>query len=132
MTYILSFGCLFSFLASLYPHKFVLPHSIIPFIQCIPFCFSELHCFGCYPFKLKKFVGDDLAKVFGWKSRWCVALDIGGSLRYLHEECVDGPIVHLSVCSAYVVNTQGNSAMVSTKFNLHKNFGFSNSHLLSI
>ncbi|KAF3956009.1 hypothetical protein CMV_018837 [Castanea mollissima] len=55
---------------------------------------------------------DDLAKVFGWKSRWCVALDIGGSLRYLHEECVDGPIVHLSVCSAHVVNTQGNSAML--------------------
>ncbi|KAK4605148.1 hypothetical protein RGQ29_013281, partial [Quercus rubra] len=55
---------------------------------------------------------DDLAKVFGWKSRWCVALEIGGSLRYLHEECVDGPIVQLSVCSAHVVNTQGNSAML--------------------
>ena len=65
-----------------------------------------------------------MAKVFGWKSRWCVALEIGGSLRYLHEECVDGPIVQLSVCSAHVVNTQGNSAMVSTKFNLHKKFRF--------
>ncbi|KAK4576268.1 hypothetical protein RGQ29_027003 [Quercus rubra] len=55
---------------------------------------------------------DDLAKVFGWKSRWCFALEIGGSLRYLHEECVDGPIVHLSLCSAHVVNIQGNSAML--------------------
>nr|POF22649.1 proline-rich receptor-like protein kinase perk12 [Quercus suber] len=49
---------------------------------------------------------------FWVESRWCVALEIGGSLRYLHEECIDGPIVHLSVCSAHVVNTQGNSAML--------------------
>jgi hypothetical protein len=70
------------------------------------------------------FVGDDSAMSFGWKDRWCVALEVGGSLRYLHEECVDGPIVHLSVCSAHVVITLNNSAMVSMKFNLHMQFGF--------
>ncbi|KAK7839545.1 proline-rich receptor-like protein kinase perk12 [Quercus suber] len=53
---------------------------------------------------------DDLAKVFGWNQG-----EIGGSLRYLHEECIDGPIVHLSVCSAHVVNTQGNSAMATSQ-----------------
>uniref|UniRef100_A0A2N9IG92 Protein kinase domain-containing protein n=1 Tax=Fagus sylvatica TaxID=28930 RepID=A0A2N9IG92_FAGSY len=55
---------------------------------------------------------DDSAMSFGWKDRWCVALEVGGSLRYLHEECVDGPIVHLSVCSAHVVITLNNSAML--------------------
>lgn len=52
---------------------------------------------------------------FGWKARWCVTLEIGGSLRYLHEECVDGPKVHLSVCSDHVVFSNGYSTMVSVK-----------------
>ncbi|KAF5444087.1 hypothetical protein F2P56_036591 [Juglans regia] len=55
---------------------------------------------------------DNLAMDFGWKARWCVALEIGASLRYLHEECVDGPIVHLSVCSAHVLFSSGYSTML--------------------
>ncbi|XP_062176046.1 protein kinase STUNTED-like [Alnus glutinosa] len=37
---------------------------------------------------------------------------IGGSLRYLHEECADGPIVHLSVSSAHVYFSHGYSTML--------------------
>ncbi|XP_062114584.1 probable receptor-like serine/threonine-protein kinase At5g57670 [Humulus lupulus] len=57
--------------------------------------------------------GDDLAHKLGWRSRWCIAQEIGSSLRYLHEECVEGPIVHNSVCSSHVVISHGCSAMLS-------------------
>ncbi|CAL1352629.1 unnamed protein product [Linum trigynum] len=57
---------------------------------------------------------DDLAKNLPWKARWHIALDIGGSLQYLHEECVtDGAIVHLSVSSSYVSLSCGSITMLA-------------------
>ncbi|KAM7264124.1 hypothetical protein ACFE04_001807 [Oxalis oulophora] len=44
---------------------------------------------------------DDKARKLSWKRRWHIALEIGGSLRYLHEESA-GVIAHLSVCSSHV------------------------------
>ncbi|KAL1059550.1 hypothetical protein V6Z11_1Z029500 [Gossypium hirsutum] len=35
-----------------------------------------------------------------YKQGGILPTEIGGSLRYLHEECPDGPIVHQSVCSS--------------------------------
>ncbi|GLT30558.1 hypothetical protein SLA2020_053520 [Shorea laevis] len=56
--------------------------------------------------------GDDTASNLLRKARWYTALEIGGSLRYLHDECPDGPIAHLSVCSSHVVFLHGCSAML--------------------
>ncbi|BBG96132.1 Protein kinase protein with adenine nucleotide alpha hydrolases-like domain [Prunus dulcis] len=55
--------------------------------------------------------GDELARNLRWRVRWSIALEIGGSLRYLHEECVDGPIVHKSLRSCSVALSHGYSAM---------------------
>ncbi|KAI4318498.1 hypothetical protein MLD38_032195 [Melastoma candidum] len=57
--------------------------------------------------------GDDSAKRMTWKERWQIAAGIGACLRYLHEECVDGPIVHLSVCSNHVAYACGCFAMLA-------------------
>ncbi|KAK3011332.1 hypothetical protein RJ639_011719, partial [Escallonia herrerae] len=54
---------------------------------------------------------DESAKSLPWKVRWQIALDIGTAVRYLHEECADGPIVDLSVCSTHIVMVHGVSAM---------------------
>ncbi|KAL4280953.1 hypothetical protein GQ457_03G002840 [Hibiscus cannabinus] len=48
-----------------------------------------------------------------WRARWYTAIEIGGSLRYLHEECPEGPIVHRSVCSSNIVYSHGYSPMLS-------------------
>ncbi|KAL6297504.1 hypothetical protein ACE6H2_005646 [Prunus campanulata] len=58
------------------------------------------------------FQSDELARNLGWRVRWSIALEIGGSLRYLHEECVDGPIVHKSLRSFSVTLSHGYSAML--------------------
>ncbi|GMN61661.1 hypothetical protein TIFTF001_030742 [Ficus carica] len=55
---------------------------------------------------------DEFAEKLGWKARWCIAQEIGGCLRYLHEECADGVIVHNSVCSSHVVFSHSLSAML--------------------
>ncbi|CAN0880829.1 Zinc finger protein ZPR1 homolog [Linum grandiflorum] len=55
---------------------------------------------------------DDLARKLSWKARWNIALEVGGSLHYLHEECAtDGAIVHLSVCSSHVSLCYGSITM---------------------
>ncbi|CAL5379755.1 unnamed protein product [Camellia sinensis] len=56
---------------------------------------------------------DQSAKRLSWRVRWYIALEIGIGLRYLHEECVDGPIADLSVCSSYVVFSSGSTVMLS-------------------
>ncbi|XP_028079071.1 uncharacterized protein LOC114280859 isoform X4 [Camellia sinensis] len=56
---------------------------------------------------------DESAKRLSWRVRWYIALEIGIGLRYLHEECVDGPIADLSVCSTYVVFSSGSTVMLS-------------------
>ncbi|GKV21174.1 hypothetical protein SLEP1_g31178 [Rubroshorea leprosula] len=56
---------------------------------------------------------DNTASNLPWKARWYTALEIGGSLRHLHDKCPDGPIAHLSVCSSHVVFLHGCSAMLS-------------------
>ncbi|CAL5329725.1 unnamed protein product [Camellia sinensis] len=56
---------------------------------------------------------DESAKRLSWRVRWYIALEIGIGLRYLHEECVDGPIADLSVCSSYVVFSSGSTVMLS-------------------
>ncbi|VVA21313.1 PREDICTED: inactive kinase [Prunus dulcis] len=58
------------------------------------------------------FQSDELARNLRWRVRWSIALEIGGSLRYLHEECVDGPIVHKSLRSCSVALSHGYSAML--------------------
>ncbi|KAK3414237.1 hypothetical protein EUGRSUZ_I02725 [Eucalyptus grandis] len=55
---------------------------------------------------------NNLAEKISWKARWYIAVEIGACLRYLHEECVDGLIVHLSVCSSHVIYPLGGSAML--------------------
>ncbi|KAK9214384.1 hypothetical protein WN944_006376 [Citrus x changshan-huyou] len=40
---------------------------------------------------------DDTARKLSWRARWYIAQEIGGSLRYLHEECGGEPIVRYSV-----------------------------------
>ncbi|KAA8545525.1 hypothetical protein F0562_020309 [Nyssa sinensis] len=74
------------------------------------FLLSDYPCRGSLEANLKC---DKSAKNISWKARWYIALDIGASLRYLHEECVDGPIVDLSVCSSSVAFVHGSSAMLS-------------------
>lgn len=72
--------------------------------------------------------GDESAKNLSWKARWHIALDIGVAIRYLHEECIDGPIVDVFMDSWNVVICHGSSSLVST---LHchatgvKKFGWS-------
>ncbi|XP_028962259.2 probable receptor-like serine/threonine-protein kinase At5g57670 [Malus domestica] len=61
---------------------------------------------------LYQFVGDELAEKLGWGVRWSIALEIGRSLRYLHEECVDGSIVHKNVRAFNVALSHGYSAML--------------------
>uniref|UniRef100_A0A7N0RFZ5 Serine-threonine/tyrosine-protein kinase catalytic domain-containing protein n=1 Tax=Kalanchoe fedtschenkoi TaxID=63787 RepID=A0A7N0RFZ5_KALFE len=45
---------------------------------------------------------DEGARNLPWGTRWDIALDISSCLRYLHEECGEGPDVHLPVSSANV------------------------------
>ncbi|KAM1204249.1 hypothetical protein ACFX2J_019964 [Malus domestica] len=55
---------------------------------------------------------DGLAEKLEWGARWSIALEIGGSLRYLHEECVDEPIVHKNVRVSSIALSHGYSAML--------------------
>ncbi|KAM7478871.1 hypothetical protein LguiA_027084 [Lonicera macranthoides] len=55
---------------------------------------------------------DESAKNISWKARWCMALGIGAAIRYLHEECADGPIVNLSVSSDHIVFSHDCCAML--------------------
>ncbi|XP_034700923.1 probable serine/threonine-protein kinase PBL25 [Vitis riparia] len=55
---------------------------------------------------------EDKAENLSWRLRWYIAQEIGVTLRYLHEECADGPIVHLSVCSSSIVFSHGCSTML--------------------
>ncbi|XP_031278071.1 probable LRR receptor-like serine/threonine-protein kinase At2g23950 [Pistacia vera] len=70
---------------------------------------SDFPCLGTLASNLND---DELARKLTWKARWYIAIEIGGSLRYLHEECGDGPIVHQSVCSGHIVFSHGCSAML--------------------
>ncbi|KAF8405725.1 hypothetical protein HHK36_007802 [Tetracentron sinense] len=56
---------------------------------------------------------DEKAKNLPWKSRWDIALGIGGCLRYLHEECLDGPVLHLLVCSSRVLFSHDHCPMLT-------------------
>ncbi|OMP01546.1 hypothetical protein COLO4_11790 [Corchorus olitorius] len=47
-----------------------------------------------------------------WRARWCNAIEIASSLRYLHEECPDGPIVHHSLSSESIAYSDGYTAML--------------------
>ncbi|XP_074364920.1 putative receptor-like protein kinase At3g17420 [Apium graveolens] len=56
---------------------------------------------------------DESAKNLSWKARWYIALDIGAAIRYLHEECIDGPIVDVFVDSWNVVICHGSSSLLN-------------------
>ncbi|KAM0972401.1 hypothetical protein ACFX2H_019911 [Malus domestica] len=73
------------------------------------FMLFDLPCMGTVGINLQ---WDELAEKLDWRMRWSIALEIGGSLRYLHEECVDGPIVHKNVRASSVVLSHGYSAML--------------------
>ncbi|XP_028949394.1 proline-rich receptor-like protein kinase PERK14 [Malus sylvestris] len=73
------------------------------------FLLFDLPCLGTVGINLQ---WDELAEKLDWRMRWSIALEIGGSLRYLHEECVDGPIVHKNVCASSVALSHGYSAML--------------------
>lgn len=67
--------------------------------------------------------GEDKAENLSWRLRWYIAQEIGVTLRYLHEECADGPIVHLSVCSSSIVFSHGCSTMVSLQLVFRSKLG---------
>ncbi|TYG81032.1 hypothetical protein ES288_D02G264900v1 [Gossypium darwinii] len=71
---------------------------------------SDYPCLYSFAMKLQC---DVSAINLSWRARWYTATEIGGSLRYLHEECPDGPIVHQSVCSSSIVYSHGCSPMLS-------------------
>ncbi|KAF6163607.1 hypothetical protein GIB67_036067 [Kingdonia uniflora] len=56
---------------------------------------------------------DELAKNLSWNARWDIALAIRSCLRYLHEDCLDGPILHRSVSSCHIVFSHGSSPMLT-------------------
>ncbi|KAL1802115.1 hypothetical protein ACET3Z_030762 [Daucus carota] len=56
---------------------------------------------------------DESAKNLSWKARWYIALDIGAAIRYLHEECIDGPIVDVIVNSWNIVICHGSSSLLN-------------------
>ncbi|CAN6678549.1 unnamed protein product [Malus baccata var. baccata] len=64
--------------------------------------------------ELYQFVVDELAEKLEWGARWSIALEIGGRLRYLHEECVDEPIVHKIFSASSIALSHGYSAMLIT------------------
>ncbi|GLT61608.1 hypothetical protein SLA2020_343030 [Shorea laevis] len=90
-------------------------------INLVGYCFTDISRFFIFDFpivdtlekicKVRLFC-DNTASNLLRKARWYTALEIGGSLRYLHDECPDGPIAHLSVCSSHVVFLHGCSAML--------------------
>ncbi|KAM5574502.1 protein kinase STUNTED-like [Rosa sericea] len=73
----------------------------------------DFPCLGNMEYNLRI---EELAQKLGWKARWCIALEIGGSLRYIHEECADGSIVHKSVCSCSVALSHDYSAILLINF----------------
>ncbi|KAK9096046.1 hypothetical protein Sjap_021543 [Stephania japonica] len=56
---------------------------------------------------------DEQATGLSWKVRLEIALKIGSCLRYLHEECDDGPIAHLSIRSSNILFCHGCSVMLT-------------------
>ncbi|KAK3184833.1 hypothetical protein Dsin_032119 [Dipteronia sinensis] len=73
------------------------------------FVLTDYPCFGSVEANL---LVDESARKLSWKARWHIALEIGGSLRYLHEECDDGPIAHLSLSSSHIVFSHSFSPML--------------------
>ncbi|GFY94725.1 hypothetical protein Acr_10g0001100 [Actinidia rufa] len=86
------------------PNTAVIPAPAQRFLLC------DYPCSGTIEMNL---LCDESAKSLSWRIRWYIALEIGSSLRYLQEECVDGPVVDLSICSSSVVLSHGFSAMLS-------------------
>ncbi|KAM2068163.1 hypothetical protein ACFX1T_044401 [Malus domestica] len=74
-----------------------------------PFLLYDFPCLGTVDVNLQC---DELAEKLGWGVRWSIALEIGRSLLYLHEECVDGSIVHKNVRAFSVALSHGYSAML--------------------
>ncbi|WCJ18298.1 Protein kinase superfamily protein [Euphorbia peplus] len=76
------------------------------------FMLFDYPCLGSLAFNLLN--DESAAKNLPWKARWYIAVEIGASLRYLHEECVEGEaIVHLSVSSTHVVFSSTWSTMLT-------------------
>ncbi|XP_048128500.1 probable serine/threonine-protein kinase PBL25 isoform X2 [Rhodamnia argentea] len=87
-------------------------------LNIVGYCFAGSSMFLLFDFPFMgtleiNLQNNDLAEKIPWKARWYIAVEIGACLRYLHEECVDGPIVHLSVCSSHVIYPLGGSAMLA-------------------
>ncbi|XP_052204208.1 serine/threonine-protein kinase CDG1-like isoform X2 [Diospyros lotus] len=73
------------------------------------FLLCDFPCSGTVEMNL---LCDEAAKRLSWRRRWYIAMEIGIGIRYLHEECVDGPIADLSVCSSRIAFSEGYSAML--------------------
>ncbi|KAK1288028.1 putative serine/threonine-protein kinase [Acorus calamus] len=56
---------------------------------------------------------DELAKKLSWKLRHNVAIGICECIRYLHEDCPDGRISHLTICSCHVFLSYGCSPLLT-------------------
>ncbi|KAL6010729.1 hypothetical protein ACLOJK_001170 [Asimina triloba] len=81
---------------------------------CTPTTMFLLHDNPCNgPLEVHLHGIDALARKLSVKVRWNIALTIGDCLRYLHEECVDGPYVHLDVTSANIVLSHCRSALLT-------------------
>ncbi|GLT30568.1 hypothetical protein SLA2020_053620 [Shorea laevis] len=87
-------------------------------MNLVGYCFTDISRFFIFDFPILGSLenisrNDNTASNLSWKARWYTALEIGGSLRHLHDKCPDGPIAHLSLCSSHVVSLHGCSAMLS-------------------
>ncbi|KAK1262955.1 putative serine/threonine-protein kinase [Acorus gramineus] len=66
---------------------------------------------------------DELAKNLSWKLRHNIAIGMCECIRYLHEDCPDGRISHLAICSCHVFLSHGCSPLL-TKFTCAKLFNY--------
>ncbi|KAL8155961.1 hypothetical protein AgCh_001133 [Apium graveolens] len=78
---------------------------------CTPDFLALLFDYPCSGALKMYLQNDESAKNLSWKARWYIALDIGAAIRYLHEECIDGPIVDVFVDSWNVVICHGSSSL---------------------
>ncbi|XP_031126815.1 probable receptor-like protein kinase At3g17420 [Ipomoea triloba] len=89
-------------------------HSILGLIG---HCCTDESMFLVYDFPCSytlemNLLDDECSKRIPWKMRWNVALEIGAGLRYLQEECENGPVVDISIASSEVAIFHGSSAML--------------------
>ncbi|XAR55224.1 Non-specific serine/threonine protein kinase [Bertholletia excelsa] len=87
-------------------------------LNLVGYCSAEDSVFFLYDYPCSGTIEMNLlcekkAAELSWSVRWCIATEIGMGMRYLHEECIDGPIADLSVSSSSIVLSHGSTAMLA-------------------